>query len=103
MKIDFDSKIVDLAGNEVPIKEDNVEVPLTLKSVSINSLMSQTKENESGEVKLKNYKLAERIFVGGVVEIEAEEITLLKEKIALFWGTLVVGCAGKILENPITE
>lgn len=101
MKINFDIAITDLDGNEIKNSEKREEV-VTLKHIAIMSLMNPVpKQNstENGAIKFSRYQLAQKINVGGEVEITAEEISTLKEKIAESYSPLIVGRSYDILES----
>lgn len=96
MKVNFGAVLEDFEGKKIV---DN-ERPVTLGAISINSLFAMAKDdNTSGEEKLKRYDLGMRLKKGGVVDVTAEEVTLLKNLIGKFYSVLVVGQAYKILEG----
>lgn len=75
---------------------------ILLKHISINALMStipnQELKLETGEVKLIRYTLSQKINKGKEVELSVEEISLLKERIGLFYPPLLVGKSYEILD-----
>lgn len=104
MKIDFDSAITDLNKKEIKTPIDGKEGVLTLKTISVNALLAELplnqRENpETGREKLKKFKLAEKINDGGEVELTAEDISLIKEKIGKTYATLIVGKSYELLEQ----
>jgi hypothetical protein len=81
--------------------EEKVPPPaLTLRTVSVRALMvvMDSDREMRGEKKAKIWKLAMGIH-GGSDEITAEDATLLKERIGLAYGPLVVGQAYEIIES----
>lgn len=102
MKVDFNSKILNLKGEPVKDGKENEEV--ILKDICVNSLLfdkpaTQGERPQTGKDKLIKYNLAQKIFVGGEVEVTAEEITLMKKAIGELYTTLIVGSAWKLLEE----
>lgn len=101
MKINFKQTFKDLDGKEIKIKtgekEENV---VTLASVSANALLAELQnENLSGVAKIKNYELAVVVYSAKEIDLTAEEVVLLKERITKTHGTLIVGQANKMLEG----
>ncbi len=94
--------VKDRDGNELVtvIKSKNV---LTLKKVCVESLLASfgQGEKDTGEDKAKRYILAMKIHEAkkDVDDLEAEDISLLKELIGNNYGPLVVGQAHMMLEN----
>jgi len=103
MKINFDSKIKNLKNENMKLSTDGKESDVILKDVSINALLADIREQgvkpETGREKLKKFKLARKIDAGGEIELTAEEISLIKEKIGKGYSTLVVGRAYELLEQ----
>jgi len=117
MKIDFNYKFKTLNGEVIPERADEEVVdkdgkkttekhpPLTLRTISENVILGQEIDKDGkpkemgGAEKCKRYDLAMRIHKGtGLVDLEVEEITLLKKLIAKGYSTLVVGQAFRILD-----
>lgn len=117
MKIDFNYQFKTLDGKVIPERPDEEIVdkdgkkttkkypPFTLRKVCENVLLApETGENGevkemSGEEKAKRYGLAKRIYTGKVlVDLQAEEIVLLKKLIGKIYPTLTTGQAFEILD-----
>lgn len=109
MRINFDQNLVTLDGEnlieQVKIKTDDgkgkVEnKDVLLKNVCIGALLSERQdEKATGEQKLERFELARRIHKGGIAEVTAEEIVLIKTRIATSHVTLVVGQVYEMLEQ----
>jgi len=56
-------------------------------------------QNESGVDKVKKYELAKKVYIGGEVDLIAEEITLIKERIGDIFAPVIVGQVFDILEG----
>lgn len=117
MKIDFNHQFKTLGGEVIPERPDEEIVdkdgkktikkypPFTLKKVCENVLLApETDKNGevkemSGEEKAKRYGLAKRIYTGtGLVDLQAEEIVLLKGLVGRMYPTLTVGQAFEVLD-----
>jgi hypothetical protein len=105
MKIDFSYTFTDILTGE-PIAEspgkDKPEITMTLAIIGVRALMQiddPRGEHTSGEQKVKDFQLAQRIVKGGEIEITAEEATRLKHRIAKFFGPIIVGQAWPLLDG----
>ena len=101
--VDFNGVFKTLKGEDV---KDEKGVVLTLGELSCNLLvgMQEDDKNLSGLAKVKRYKLAQRISgAKKPVELEAEEITLLKDLFGKNASPLIVGQAYEWLDPPVKE
>jgi hypothetical protein len=98
MKRNFDAPMTDLLGN--PYADS-----ATLKTVCLLAFQSPAKGDDSlsGQEKLAQYVLASKVVKGGVVDITAEDITLLKDRLAKTIQTLAYGKAVELLESDYIE
>jgi len=108
MKIDFDSKLIDLKGKVLKDTVEGKQVELTLKDPCLNALLANTTKPqnapiETGRDKFKKYNLAKKINSGGAVELISEDITLIKEQLGLIYPPLLVGICYDLLENPVAD
>jgi len=105
MEISFDVFLKNFRGETVKHvkKEGEKEVveDLSLKSACVEALMGvyQDEQALSGEDKIKRYALAEKIFLEGKVDLNAEDIALLKKLVAKMFSPVVVGPAWRLLEG----
>jgi hypothetical protein len=101
MKINFKQVLKDLDGNEIKIRTgEKEEKTSTLGLVSANALLAELQgENLSGVSKIKNYELAVIVYSAKDTDLTAEEIVLIKERIAKIYGALIVGQTSKMLEG----
>jgi len=96
MKIDLTTKLTTLKGE--PIKTDNGEI-VTLTDVLTNSLLVDKPSTQVKEM-LKKFSLATKISnAKDVVEITAEEATMIKELLPIAYKTLVVGQVWSLLDG----
>ncbi|MBA7496913.1 hypothetical protein ES702_07522 [subsurface metagenome] len=117
MKIDFNYQFKTLDEKVIPERPDEETEdekgnkttkkypPWTLRNISENILLAQEidgtgKPKEmSGKEKCERYDLAMRIHKGkGLVDLQSEEISLLKKLIGRGYSTLIVGQAFGILD-----
>ena len=98
MKRNFDAPMTDLEGNEYADKA-------TLKTVALLAFQSPAKGDDtaSGQEKLAQYMLASKIVKGGVIDLTAEEITQLKDRLAKTIQALAYGKAVELLEKDFVE
>lgn len=102
MQRNFATTIKNLDGK--PLKEGDKEV--TIGSLAVNALLTpyDDERNLSGEDKVKRFKLAQRIHgATGEIEIQSEEISLLKSLIAKAYTPLIVGQAYVMLESESAQ
>lgn len=117
MKIDMNYKFENLDGSSIPEGPDETEIvdgvavvkkkspPFTLKTACINVLIRtqrdpQTRAKEiDAEEKIKRYELAKKIYKSlGLVDLQSEEITLLKKLVGQAYPPLTVGQAFEVLD-----
>lgn len=79
------------------------KVPMTIRKCCVDSLLASTDNDRgiSGEEKIKRFKLAESIQDNDSVELDSEDVTLLKKRIALIFGVIVVGKAYEVLDPKV--
>lgn len=102
MKVNFSQILNNINGK--PLKhrdEEGNEGDLKLSDVCTNALMSLAEQdkNENGVKKFKRYQLATKIHKQDEVEVTAEEVSLLKEKIGSLYGPAVIGPCYELLEG----
>ena len=106
MKIDFSAILLNLQDEPLlqPVsKEGEKPLPATLAWVTSEALLRATEEKD-GQKKYQLYSLAMRVGNGGEVEVKAEDIALIKQKIGEQFAPLVVGRAFDLLERTtVTE
>lgn len=101
MKRDFSQQLVGLGGQQLMEANGDEQRPMTLAVVAVNALMGQYADEQglTGDEKFRRYQLAERIDAGGVQDVSAEEVALLKKLIGKAYGPMLVGPAFKALES----
>lgn len=102
MKIDLSGVIVSLTGLPMKMSDAVDAKDLTAKDACINAILNEQTEEDKradGNTKFKKYKLAKKIDKAvDVVELEAEEITLIKAQLPKTYVSLVVGQVFELLE-----
>lgn len=73
----------------------------TLRDVAFGALQAPLPGDErmDGKGKLAIYALAAKVHAGGVVDLNAEELALLKSRVEAAYPPLVVGKAVELLEQ----
>lgn len=106
-KVDFSTVLKDLHGNAleriktpartkfVDGREVMIEGPvleqMTARHAAIDALMASDANEKDGVTKMKAFRLALSVSCGNEVELTAEDVVLLKRKIAESWAPLVCG------------
>lgn len=99
MKRNLDLPITQLDGTEFKEK-------LTLQKICFSSIISVLPSDESLDIttKLKFYQLAKKISEPSPVELSAEDLTLLKERIGKVCAhVVVIGKAFELLDTDYVE
>lgn len=97
--IDFSVEMKDFEGQFINTPDGT---PITIKRAAINALIAvyNDEPNLTGEDKIKRYSLAMRINNSShTIELQSEEIAIIKKLIAKMYGPLIVGQAWEILEG----
>lgn len=99
MKIDLGQAILGYNGEPiVKSEEDNSPVNLgeTLQMACVNA---NPQTHNSAEEKVQIYRLLQKLHPGGEVELQAEDIVLLKTLVGEIFGVGMVGAVFDILEQ----
>lgn len=95
MKRNLDALILQLDGNPF---EDKA----TLKTVVFMAVTTplQADQHDSVDQKIRLYTLAQKVYQGGEVDLSAEDISLIKDRIGkVFNHVVVIGRAFELLEQ----
>ena len=102
MKIDMTKAIKNLEGDNIDNPESKLKekAPLTMKILCTNSLLTPTQDerNIDGNEKAKRFELAMRIYTEKEVDLDIDELKLVKDLIGKVYSPLVVGQAYRILD-----
>jgi hypothetical protein len=97
MKIDFNKQLLDMDNKSIMEAKDK---PLLLDKVCVNAVLSEIPdEKTTGESKLLRFKLAKKIYGASEVEVTAEEIVLIKDRVGKQYLPLIVGQVFEYLEK----
>ncbi len=88
----------DLEGQALQVPSTTGTKDATLAIVATKALLDAD-VREDGAAKVRAFNLALRVHAGGEVDLSAEEIVLIKERIGLLYGPVVVGPAWALLEQ----
>lgn len=96
--MNFDAEILDLVGKPLQNGEDG---SMTLNSIACAALINVLQEDQSmsADDKVKMFRLAQVASKGGVQDVKAEDVALLKQRIGKMYGALIVGRAYDLIEN----
>ena len=112
MKIDFTATLTDLQGNPLPYRDQRTnaegkkeffERDFTLRDACVNALLSEPADRNApkidGKEKIRLFRLADKIFgCHEAISLDVETISLLKDKIAASYSTLVTGRVWELLD-----
>lgn len=101
MKINFDFVPVDLMS-EQPITMPDGKTPATLARLCAQALgaaLPEDDKEQTAEDKVRAWSLGGKIVRGGVVDLAAEDIALLKKRVGKLYGPFVVGPCLEALEQ----
>ncbi len=126
MKIDFSEKMIGFDG--IKIYKDSTQVttnagkrlfledgmtPVMIPSEEIATLGDICKKallrlllidkDLDGEKKFEYSQLAEKVYKGGICEVSAEEIALMKGRIGIMFEPMIVGICYKVFESANTN
>ena len=99
MKVTFDDRaLTDLDGNDLKLAEDK---SLTLKGAVSMALTAGLPGDDALEFgkKVELYKLAKRVKKGGELDIKAEDIVVIKQRVAKQFNALVAGQVSEAIEG----
>lgn len=104
MKIILSAKLKDPDGSniEVPIGRGTKPQPIDLYTVCREALVNSFPD-ESRDDKEIHFAIYEQIAGKGQVDLETDDIAVLKKKIGRYWGALVMGAAFKLIEGKKRE
>ena len=104
MKKDLNKKLLLFTGQPIMTDDNRLEdqEELTVRRVLIDALLGERNGEEiKGEEKLRRYKIACRCrdCEDGIIDLTAEELTLIKSRVPMFWTTIVSGQVWEYLEE----
>lgn len=101
MKFDMQAPLIGFNGESIKKSEED-NSPVTLgETLSMACVNASPQKHADGEAKLKIYRILQKVGDKDVteVELESEEITLIKELVGDMYGVAVVGSVYDLLEQ----
>lgn len=94
MRYNLDLPITQIDGSDF-------DPPMRLVTTVFNSITTAMRGDEvlTADDKLKHYALALRVHAGGVVELKAEDIAIIKERAGKLFFTVPYGRMVELLEG----
>lgn len=103
MKINASATLIGVDGVAIAIS-DKDKTPAELRTTVVQALLGVYQDEQiNGNDKLLRFKLAEKIQVGGVVDLTVEEVVLVKLLVGKMYGPGIVGPVYNALENSPQE
>lgn len=97
MQRNFDAHLTDLYGNVI-LDENKNKIPMSAPLVNV-LLAEFPEERIDGVEKLKRFKLAEKISKGGPIDLDIDELALLKKLVGKWLNPLLNGKIMPLLES----
>ncbi len=102
MKIDMTKPIKNLIGVNLENPESKLKKkePFTMRIVCTNSLLTPTQDDKNidGNEKARRFELAMRVYTEDEIDLNVDELKLIKDLIGRLYSPLVVGRAYQILD-----
>lgn len=90
MLIKVDIVIKNMDGTVLKDVIDGEAVDATIKMAIVNAVLSPV-ERENGVEKVKKYELAKKVFANDEVDLDEDEIKLIKDRVGEVFAPIVVG------------
>lgn len=99
MIINFSTPLIGLDGKQL----NDVGKELKLSDVCCTALLATyaSEQNLDGNIKLKRWKIAEKVFDKNEVDLSIDEINTIKELIEKAYGPGVIGPVFKIIDPSV--
>lgn len=103
MKYNMGQQLIGYNGTPIAKAEDDPS-PVNLgDSLSMACVNANPQTHSSGDAKMKIYRILQKVNTEDDVELEAEEVTLLKTLVGELYGVAMVGTIYDILEKKEEE
>lgn len=97
MLVDVSNELKQLNGQPLMDNVNGEAVVVTFKDVIANALLSPV-QKEQGVDKIRKYELAKKVYDGGKVDLNEEEIKLIKDRVGDVYPPIVVGPVFELLK-----
>jgi len=99
MKIKTNVVLKNMDGIGMKDVVEGKAIDATLKLAIVNGLLASTQKQDSGIEKVKKYELARKVYANDEVELDENEIKLIKDCVgAAFPSPLIVGQVFNLLK-----
>lgn len=101
----FDKPILNIMKDNEPLfeidPETKVRSEVTFKKVALNSLLNLSAEDQhmQGDEKAKLFSIAMLLIKGGDVELKADELAKIKERVRKAFSPLITGQMDALLDE----
>lgn len=101
--IDFTQSLLTLDGKPAKASTEKDAPALTLSDVAVNSLEATVESDRglSGEKKFAMDALARKLYKNSHCVLSVEDLALLKSRIGIVYGPMVVGDAYRLLDPSV--
>lgn len=107
MRVDFSKALKGIKGECIPLEAHNPNGPKArLGDVAVEALMTdhqQRDQGAQGKHKIHRWNIAKKIHkalgADGMVELIAEDVALIKDRLAMWYGPGVIGPAYEAIET----
>jgi len=99
MKIKLTSEILNYDNKPIL---DEEKKPITYRSIFITALNAQIKSEElKPEQKFKMFSLSVKIYEADEVDLNVEDLVLIKERVGLIFTPIIYGRVNELLEKQV--
>lgn len=104
----FDTAIViknydgkDVLTTDYDTEGNSIAIPLTLRKTIIDAINNQLEgEVVTAEQKTKTFGLSVKLYENREVQLTADDITFIKERVGKVWNAVVYGRICELFDNP---
>lgn len=97
MLVNVSEVLKNIAGETMKDMIDGEAVDATVKMAIVNAVLSPV-QKESGIDKVKKYELAKKVFNDSEVDLDEDEIKLIKERVGEVFPPVIVGQIYELLK-----
>jgi len=97
MLVNVNQMLKTIDGETMKDVVDGKAIDATVKMAIVNAILSPVKD-ESGVDKVKKYELAKKIYASDEVDLDEDEIKLIKERVGEGFAPIVVGQIFELLK-----
>lgn len=99
MKVNVDVVLKNLNGESLKDSDGKGNViDATLKLAIVNALLAPSQKQESGIDKIKKFDLAKRVFNGSEVDLNEQDLILIKDCVNTVYPPLICGQVNEMLK-----